>query len=229
MANQKNPVVTIDGPGGAGKGTLASLLAKELGWHLLDSGALYRLTALAAINHGVNPDDEETLCVLAGHLDVRFVVATEDNDSQIILEGEHVEASIRTEECGKMASRIAAWPRVRVALLQRQRAFAETPGLVADGRDMGTVVFPDAMIKFYLTADAEERARRRFEQLKQKGIDANFARLLGDIIARDERDMNREIAPLKPADDAIIIDSTRLTIQEVLNRLLDDMRQQGII
>ncbi|MGY0215954.1 (d)CMP kinase [Endozoicomonadaceae bacterium StTr2] len=229
MTNPKNPVVTIDGPGGAGKGTLASLLAKELGWHLLDSGALYRLTALAAINHGVAAEDEETLCVLAGHLDVRFVAATEDSDAQIILEGEQVESAIRAEEVGKMASRIATLPRVRDALLQRQRAFAERPGLVADGRDMGTVVFPDAVIKFYLTAEAEERARRRMEQLKQKGIDANFDRLLSDIIARDERDMNREIAPLKPADDAIMLDSTRLTIQEVLSRMLDQMRQQGII
>ncbi|MTI14046.1 (d)CMP kinase [Sansalvadorimonas verongulae] len=230
------PVVTIDGPGGSGKGTIAGLLARELGWHLLDSGALYRLTALAAMNHGVALDDEASLDVLAAHLDVQFIAAETDGDeSGIILEGEHVEAAIRQEDVGISASRIAALPAVRDALMSRQRAFAEAPGLVADGRDMGTVVFADAPVKIYLTAGAEERAKRRYFQLKAKGqlqakgADVSIERLLADIRARDERDMSRAVAPLKPADDAIVLDSTKLTIQEVLGQVMDVMRERGII
>ncbi|OQX37548.1 MAG: cytidylate kinase [Oceanospirillales bacterium LUC14_002_19_P2] len=224
------PVVTIDGPGGSGKGTLARLLARELGWHLLDSGALYRLTALAAVNHGVSLEDEESLKVLAAHLDVQFL-AGDDGASEggIVLEGEHVENAIRTEEVGAWASKIATLPEVRRALLSRQRAFAEMPGLVADGRDMGTVVFDDANIKFYLTASTEERAKRRFEQLQAQGVDVILDRLLADIKARDDQDSNRAVAPLKPADDAIIIDSTKLTIQEVLDKVLDTMRRNAVI
>ncbi|WP_345199082.1 (d)CMP kinase [Kistimonas scapharcae] len=224
------PVVTIDGPGGSGKGTLARLLAHELGWHLLDSGALYRLTALAAVNHGVSLEDEESLKVLAAHLDVQFLAGCDDSSKGgIVLEGEHVENTIRTEEVGAWASKIATLPEVRRALLSRQRAFAEMPGLVADGRDMGTVVFDDANIKFYLTASTEERARRRFEQLQAQGVDVSLDRLLADIKARDDQDSNRAVAPLKPADDAIIIDSTKLTIQEVLDKVLDTMRRNAVI
>ena len=230
VIEKRVPVVTIDGPGGSGKGTIAGLLARELGWHLLDSGALYRLTALAAINHGVALDDAASLEVLAAHLDVQFLAAeTEGGEAGIILEGEHVETAIRNEEVGAAASKVAALPAVRDALMSRQQAFAEAPGLVADGRDMGTVVFPDAPVKIYLTAGVEERARRRQLQLQQQGKDVSLDRLLVDIRARDERDMNRAVAPLKPAEDAIVLDSTKLTIQEVLGRVLDDMRSKGVI
>ncbi|WP_257279669.1 MULTISPECIES: (d)CMP kinase [unclassified Endozoicomonas] len=223
------PVVTIDGPSGSGKGTVAALLAKEFGWHLLDSGALYRLTALAAMNHGVDFSDEKSLEVLAGHLDVQFEPGAEGEGLKIILEGERVGANLRTEEVGAKASRVAVLPGVRKALLNRQQDFAEAPGLIADGRDMGTVVFPRANVKVYLTASAEERAKRRQNQLQQKGIDASFDQLLADILARDNRDMNRDVAPLKPADDAIVLDSTRLSIQEVFVRVVDVMRQNGLI
>lgn len=224
------PVVTIDGPGGSGKGTIAGLLARELGWHLLDSGALYRLTALAAINHGVALDDEKSLTVLAAHLDVQFLAGDKEGGSAgIVLEGEHVEQAIRNEDVGISASKIAALPAVRQALLSRQQAFAEAPGLVADGRDMGTVVFPDAPVKIFLTACAEERAKRRYLQLQEQGVGVSLDRLLEDIIRRDEQDANRAVAPMKPADDAIVLDSTKLTIQEVLGRVMDEMRRKGVI
>ena len=222
-------VVTIDGPSGSGKGTIASLLARELNWSLLDSGALYRLTALAAMNHGVSLTDEASLEVLAGHLDVQFLPAPDGGGLIIILEGEQVGASLRTEEVGALASKVAKLPGVRNALLQRQRDFAERPGLIADGRDMGTVVFPEAPVKIFLTASAEERAKRRFQQLQQKGISANLGRLLADIIARDEQDSSRAIAPLKPADDAVVLDSTRMSIQEVFNSVLAEMKQKGLL
>ena len=222
-------VITIDGPSGSGKGTIAALLARELNWGLLDSGALYRLTALAAMNHGVDFADEASLEVLAGHLDVQFLPAADGTGLTIILEGEKVGANLRTEEVGAMASKVAALPGVRKALLQRQRDFAEKPGLIADGRDMGTVVFPEAPLKVFLTASAEERAKRRFQQLQEKGIDANFDRLLTDIKARDERDSNRAVAPLKPADDAVVLDSTRMSIQEVFNKVLAEMQSRGLM
>lgn len=230
MTENNVPVVTIDGPGGSGKGTIARLLARELGWHLLDSGVLYRLTALAAVNHGVSLEDEESLKVLAAHLDVQFLSGDDDTaGGGIVFEGEHVENGIRTEEVGAWAAEIAALPEVRKALLSRQRAFAEMPGLVADGRDMGTVVFKDASIKFYLTASAEERARRRSGQLQAWGVDVSLGRLLADIKARDDQDSNRAIAPLRPAEDAIVIDSTRLTIREVLDNVLGVMRRNAVI
>lgn len=219
-------VVTIDGPSGSGKGTIAALLARELGWAFLDSGALYRLTALAALNQGVDFADTAALAVVATTLDVQFLPA--EDGLVIQLAGERVGDSLRTEEVGAMASRVAALPAVRAALLQRQRDFARHPGLVADGRDMGTVVFPDATVKVFLTASAEERAKRRFEQLRQKGINASFERLLADIQARDERDSQRAVAPLKPADDAIILDSTQMTIQEVFAAVMVQMRLKGL-
>ncbi|MGE4404552.1 (d)CMP kinase [Pseudomonas sp.] len=217
------PVITIDGPSGSGKGTVAALLAGKLGWNFLDSGALYRLLAFAARNHGVDLTNEEALKVLAEHLDVQFGPARDGHGMVIILEGEDVTEAIRNEQVGAGASQVAALPVVRTALLQRQKAFREAPGLVADGRDMGTVVFPDAPLKIFLTASAEERARRRFLQLKARGDDVNLASLLEEIRARDERDTQRSVAPLKPAADAVQLDSTTLSIEQVLERILSEV------
>ena len=216
-------VITIDGPSGSGKGTIAGLLAKQLGWNLLDSGALYRLLAFAARNHGVDLTNEEALKLLAAHLDVQFIAAAAGQGQKIILEGEEVTDAIRNEYVGAGASQVASLPAVREALLQRQRAFREMPGLVADGRDMGTVVFPDAPLKIFLTASAEERAQRRYLQLKAKGDDVNLASLLDEIRVRDERDTQRAVAPLKPAADAIQLDSTELSIEQVLERILSEV------
>ncbi len=225
--NANVPVIAIDGPSGSGKGTVAGLLAKRLGWHLLDSGALYRLLAFAARNHGVDLTNEESLKVLAAHLDVQFS-AKAGGGQRIILEGEDVTDVIRSEQVGAGASQVAALPAVREALLQRQRAFLEAPGLVADGRDMGTVVFPQAQLKIFLTASAEERARRRYLQLKGKGMEADQADLLTEIQERDERDSQRSVAPLKPAPDAIILDSTSLSIDEVQDKILRAFAALGL-
>ena len=222
------PVITIDGPSGSGKGTVAGILAKRLGWNLLDSGALYRLLAFAAGNHGVALDNEALLEKLAAHLDVQFVGATDGKPARIILEGDEVTHAIRSEAVAAGASKVAALPAVRDALLQRQRAFQEFPGLVADGRDMGTVVFPDAPLKVFLTASAEERARRRYLQLKAKGDDVSLSGLLDEIRARDERDTQRAIAPLKPAADAIQLDSTELSIEQVLERIMSEIAIRDI-
>ena len=213
------PVITIDGPSGAGKGTVASIVAEQLGWHLLDSGAIYRVLAVATQHHHVSLDEEEPLIPMAAYLDVQFKINSQ-GESQVILEGENVTNTIRTEEIGTLASKVAAFPRVREALLRRQRAFSMSPGLVADGRDMGTIVFPKAPVKVFLTASAEERAERRFNQLKDKGFDVKIGRLLDDIRQRDERDSNRKVAPLVPAEGALIIDSSDLSIQEVVNKVL---------
>ena len=222
------PVITIDGPSGSGKGTVAALLAGKLGWNFLDSGALYRLLAFAARNHGVDLTNEEALRVLAEHLDVQFGAARDGHGMIIILEGEEVTEAIRNESVGAGASQVAALPVVRTALLQRQKAFREAPGLVADGRDMGTVVFPDAPLKIFLTASAEERARRRYLQLKARGDDVNLASLLDEIQARDERDTQRAVAPLKPAADAIQLDSTELLIEQVLERILSEVANRDL-
>lgn len=216
---EKTPVITIDGPSGAGKGTVARIVAEQLGWHLLDSGAIYRVLAVATQHHDISVDDEEPLIPIAAHLDVQFDISG-DGEGKVILEGEDVTDSIRTEDIGALASKVAAFPRVREALLRRQRAFSVAPGLVADGRDMGTVVFSQAPVKVFLTASAEERAERRFNQLKDKGFDVKIGRLLDDIRLRDERDQNRKVAPLVPAEGALIIDSTNLSIQEVVNKVL---------
>ena len=213
------PVITIDGPSGAGKGTVARIVAEQLGWHLLDSGAIYRVLAVAIQHHHIEVEEEEPLIPIAAHLDVQFDISGE-GESKVILEGEDVTDSIRTEEIGALASKVAAFPRVREALLRRQRAFSIMPGLVADGRDMGTVVFIDAPVKVFLTASAEERAQRRFNQLKDKGFDVKIGRLLDDIRQREERDQNRTVAPLVPAEGALLVDSTDLSIQEVVNKVL---------
>lgn len=216
---QSIPVITIDGPSGAGKGTVARIVADQLGWHLLDSGAIYRVLAVAIQHHQLTLDDEDHIIPMAAHLDVQFEISSK-GEGKVILEGENVTDIIRTEEVGELASKVAAFPRVREALLRRQRAFSVSPGLVADGRDMGTVVFKQAPVKVFLTASAEERAQRRFNQLKEKGIDVNIPRLLEDIRQRDERDQNRKVAPLIPAQGALIIDSTDISIMEVVNKIL---------
>lgn len=219
------PVVAIDGPSGSGKGTIAREVARALGWHLLDSGALYRLLALAAARDGVSLDDEQALAGLAGGLDIRFDSDAEGNE-RIRLDGEDVTRELRTEECGRLASRVAALPAVRDALLDLQRSFRRPPGLVADGRDMGTRVFPDATLKVFLTASVEERARRRYKQLKEKGIGVSLAALSQDIAERDRRDTERSVAPLRPADDARVLDSSHLSIEQVTRTVLDWVRQR---
>jgi cytidylate kinase len=219
-------VVTLDGPSGSGKGTISRAIARRLGWHLLDSGALYRLVALAGLERGLEPGDVQGHARIAGAMAVRFdAVADEEH---VLLEGRAVTEAIRTEAVGQSASRVAAWPAVRAALLERQRAFAVPPGLVADGRDMGTVVFPQAPLKIYLTASPEERARRRYNQLKQKGSNASLSALSREIAERDARDSSRATAPLVPAADAVVIDSTRLDIEAVLAQVIELGRQRAL-
>jgi cytidylate kinase len=213
------PVVTIDGPSGAGKGTVSRRLASKLGWNLLDSGALYRLVALAGRKAGLSEDDRSGHAGLARSLDSRFAVRA-DGSELIELNGSDVTLELRSEQGGKGASRVAVWPEVRQALLARQHAFAAAPGLVADGRDMGTVVFTDAPHKIFLTAAAEERAKRRYKQLKEKGLTVTLSSLLHEIEARDERDATRKVAPLKAAPGALIIDTTGIPVADVVAQVL---------
>jgi CMP/dCMP kinase len=215
-----SPIITIDGPSGSGKGTISRLVADRLGWRLLDSGALYRLVAYAGQQRGVGAYDEAGHADIAQNLEVQFGLGPHGGE-QIWLGGAEVSRAIRTEQAGEGASRVAAMPAVRAALLERQRAFAGPPGLVADGRDMGTVVFPAAALKIFLTASATERARRRYNQLKDKGLGANLAALSLEIAERDRRDATRAVAPLRPADDAVIVDSTAMTIDAVVARVLE--------
>jgi len=213
------PIIAVDGPSGSGKGTISRLLASRLGWHLLDSGALYRLVALAGMMRGISDGDEPGHAVLAATLDARFETDAAGQE-RILLDGQDVTLDLRAESTGNLASVVAAMPTVRGALLNRQRAFAVPPGLVADGRDMGTVVFPAAGLKVFLTASAEERARRRYNQLKEKGLAANLAGLSQEIHERDRRDSARSVAPLRPATDAVIIDSTGMTVEQVVAQVL---------
>lgn len=213
------PVITVDGPSGSGKGTISRQIAHQLQWHFLDSGALYRLVALGAMKNGVELDHESELADYARRLDVRFVSEDPTEEPVILLNNQDVTSDIRTETCGNAASKVAALPAVREALLQRQRGFLQSPGLVADGRDMGTTVFPAARLKIFLTASAEQRAKRRHKQLKEKGIDVNLAALEKDIAERDERDGARASSPLKPADDAAILDTSVMGIDEVMTKV----------
>ena len=222
------PVIAVDGPSGAGKGTISHMLADTLGWHFLDSGALYRVTGQACLMEGVSWDDHPAVTEVARHLDVSFTTAA-DGEVLVACKGVDVSRAIRTEEGGRGASTVAAIPEVRQALLKRQREFRRAPGLVADGRDMGTVVFPDAPLKFFLTASAAERAERRYKQLISKGESVSLPRLLEDIEERDARDSSREVSPLVAAEDAIIIDSTATPIADVFQQAMQEVEKRGLI
>jgi cytidylate kinase len=224
---QNIPVITVDGPSGVGKGTTASLLSNHLGWNLLDSGAIYRALALKVLKSDVDVSDIAKLIELAQSLQLRFESVIGE-PTLVFLDGDCVNHELRQESCGSIASIIAVIPEVRAALLQRQIDFRQAPGLVADGRDMGTVVFKDAQIKFYLTASAEERAKRRHKQLKNKGVSANIRALEKEIGARDCRDSNRSVSPLVPANDAIIIDTSHLSIDEVFHYCISIMDKMGL-
>lgn len=218
-----SPVITIDGTSGVGKGTVSSRVAVQLNWHMLDSGSLYRLTALQAKRHDVL-GDMALLIDIATHLNVDY--RPSDDEMKVFLDDEEVTDQIRTEEIGAIASRIAAYPEVRQALLLRQKAFARAPGLVADGRDMGSMVFPEAELKIFLTADAEERAKRRYKQLIGKGLSANLPQLVTELKARDERDTKRSASPLRAADDAVIIDTTHIGIEQVVDQVMNLVKER---
>jgi CMP/dCMP kinase len=219
------PVLTIDGPSGSGKGTISRAAAAALGWNLLDSGALYRLVALAARREGVGLDEAAALARLAGRFDIRFG-ATPEGEEIVWLQGREVTREIRTEGAGNDASKVAALPAVRAALLERQRAFAAPPGLVADGRDMGSVVFPGAPVKIFLTASLAERAQRRHNQLKEKGVAATLAALSLEIAERDERDIKRSASPLVASADAVVLDTTGMSVEAVVERVLRLVRDR---
>ena len=222
------PVITVDGPSGAGKGTISHMLADTLGWHFLDSGALYRVTGQACLIEGVSWDDHPAVTEIARHLQVSFRTSP-SGEILVSYKGRDVSREIRTEEGGRGASTVAAIPAVRDALLARQREFCQAPGLVADGRDMGTVVFPSAPLKIFLTASALERAERRYKQLIAKGENVSLPRLLQDIEERDERDSSRDVAPLVPAEDAIVIDSTASSIEDVFAQVMQKVKERGLV
>jgi len=221
------PIVTVDGPSGSGKGTICRRLAQHLGWHLLDSGALYRLVAVAGQAAGLAPDDVAGHSRIARTMQVRFG-SNANGGEHIELDGREVTAQVRAEQTGQGASRVAAWPEVRAALTDRQRSFAELPGLIADGRDMGTVIFPAAPLKIFLTASAEERALRRYNQLNGKDSGVSLAALSREIAERDERDSNRAVAPLRPASDAFVIDSTGVTVEAIVERVIELGRERAL-
>lgn len=223
MGIQHIPVITVDGPSGVGKGTLSQQLAEHLSWHFLESGALYRVLALASKHKKVQPDDVEALAVLAAHLDVVF------EDGKVFLEGQNVAKIIREETCGNLASKIAQLPAVREALVDRQHAFLQAPGLIADGRDMGTVIFPEADLKLFLQASPEVRAKRRQSQLKEQGIDVSLDSLFSEIKERDERDKSRAVSPLIPAKDAIVIDTSEMAINDVFVLALKEAKAKGLV
>jgi cytidylate kinase len=221
--NEIAPVITIDGPSGSGKGTIAGLLAKNLGWHLLDSGALYRIVAARALDLDIALDDAAALAAMAGSLSIRFA------EDLVEVDGQDLTLVIRTEAVSAAASEVAALPEVRDAILQAQRAMCQPPGLVADGRDMGTVVFPGARLKIYLDASAEVRAERRYNQLKNKGLSVSLRALLTSLQERDARDKGRAVSPLEPAKDALVIDSTDLSIDEVLARIHTEALKRDLV
>lgn len=219
-----NKIITVDGPSGAGKGTLCYALAQKLGFALLDSGAIYRVTALAALKKGLDLSDETSLAQLASQLEIEFI--PEQGEVKVLLAKEEVSQQIRTQQVAEAASKVAVFAQVRQALLQRQRDFAQHAGLIADGRDMGTVVFPQAQVKLFLDASAEERAKRRLKQLQNKGISGNFSQILAEIKERDFRDRNRAVAPLVPAQEALLLDSTELSIEQVITQALEYIAQK---
>lgn len=222
------PVITIDGPSGSGKGTISLLLAKKLNWHFLDSGAIYRVLAFAAQENNVDENDISGLVAVAGKMDITFEINALASEPNVILEAQNITRQIRTEGCGKVASKIAVHQAVRVALLERQRQFRQTPGLVADGRDMGTVVFPDAPLKIFLSASLQERAKRRYNQLIESGKSVIINSVLEELTERDRRDSERAVAPLKPADDAVLIDTTFLPIDRVLENVMQHVKAKNI-
>ncbi len=227
MVESPVAVLAVDGPSGSGKGTVCRMLSTRLGWHLLDSGALYRLTAVAGSRAGLDADDRAGHAALAIRMAVVFAV-TAQGDERIMLDGQEVTGLVRAEQTGQGASRVAAWSEVRAALLARQRSFAEPPGLVADGRDMGTVVFPAAPLKIFLTATPDERARRRYNQLKDKGSAVSLATLSREIAERDLRDSTRSVAPLRPASDAFVIDSTGVAVEAIIERVIELGRARAL-
>ena len=230
MTGAPVPVLALDGPSGSGKGTVGQILAQRLGWHFLDSGALYRTLGVAAERARVDLEDKPGLARLARDMNLRFVPRSGGDTVDVVLDGVDVGGRLRTEESGRRASILAAIPEVRQALLQKQHSFRQPPGLVADGRDMGSTVFPDAILKIYLTASPEVRAERRYKQLKEKGFDANLQRLLDEIRERDARDAGREASPLKPAENAYILDTSQLDISGVVERiygLLQERQRPG--
>ncbi len=220
MHENKVPIITLDGPSGTGKGTICQMLANHLQWNMLDSGAIYRVLAFAAEKNDITTTNIASLVALAQHLNLRFDCSS-GGDPRVLLDEEDVTQAIRSEHCGQNASKVASIPEVRAALLERQRGFAEWPGLVTDGRDMGTVVFPGALLKIYLYANEQERAKRRYLQLKEKGINVSLAQVVEELALRDTRDTARTHAPLKPAEDAVLLDTTGLTIVQVLDSVLE--------